>query len=130
MPYYDIEVEETVHRTMRYRVYADDWREAETKAESGETEDETILKEHGVINRTIVPKTRKRTPLFVRVEWDLNYHGGDYAGVGDFVLLPEDGLTDDNIGKRFQAKTGYGPEHIIHYSFDELYDEDGELLDG
>lgn len=130
MPYYDIEVEETVHRTVRYRVYADDWKEAESLAENGETQAEELLKEHGVIGRTIVPGSRKLTPLFVRVEYDLNYHGGDYSGVGRFVYLPEDGLDDDNIGQRFQKKTGYGPEHIIHYSFDELYDEKEELVDG
>jgi len=69
------------------------------------------------------------TTLYVTVEYDLNYHGGDYNGVGRTALIPEDGTDDSNIGERFQQVTGYGPEHIITYNLDELVNADGEYVD-
>ena len=66
---------------------------------------------------------------FVQVEFDRSYTGGDYDKVGEFLLLEEEGLTDENLPERFEAKTGLGPEHIIHYTFDELFDANGDPID-
>lgn len=66
---------------------------------------------------------------FVQVEYDKDYYGGDYGNVGDFFLLPEDGLTDENLPERFRKATSLDPIHIIHYTLDDVYDWEGNLLD-
>lgn len=65
----------------------------------------------------------------IQVEWDRSYWGGDYSGVGRFAYLPFNGLTDENLPERFREVTGHDPVHIIHYTFDELYDEHGEPIE-
>jgi hypothetical protein len=67
----------------------------------------------------------------VRFEYDLNYRGGDYRGVGAFVYVPlavvESFEHDpDADRKAFYRHTGHDPIHIVHYSLDELWDSNGE----
>lgn len=130
MPYYEVIVEETRHYTMRYLVDADDQRCAAIAAEDGISERETLLKEHGVVNRTVSLDDIKQVPVFIAVEYDLKYYGGDYHGYGETALLPFEGLTDDNLHERFRQQTGHDPVHIVHYTFDEPVDADGESLEG
>jgi hypothetical protein len=129
MPYFDVDVEETRHYTVRYRVLGKDANHATELACGGESESEDELRCNGVIDRN-VHGDAQLVPAFVRIEYDRNYYGGDYSGVGDFAFLPEDGLTDENLKQRFGKQTGLDPRNIIHYSFDETYDADGDLLEG
>ena len=130
MPYFDVIVEETRHYTMRYRVEADDERCAAIAAEDGISDSETEIECHGVLNRGVSLDDIKMVPVFIAVEYDLNYFGGhgDYHGCGEEALLPFDGLTDDNLHERFREQTGHDPTHIVHYTFDDLVDAEGDLL--
>jgi len=79
---------------------------------------------------------RQVTPC-VRVEYDMAFWGGDYDGVGDFILIPlalvdsMRGITtdDDLVDMAFRKTTCQDSAHIIHYSLDELYDQDGEIIE-
>lgn len=128
MPYYDVIVEETRHVTMRYRVEADSPEQAASEAEQGISISEIEVKDNGILDRSVSLDDIKQIPAFVEVEYDLTYRGGDYHDVGDFVYLPIEGLTDENLSERFQAQTGIDPVHIVHYCFDELYDAGGDLI--
>ena len=74
------------------------------------------------------PEPRRKC---VRVEYDLDYWGGDYSKVGQFVYVPHeviDRLPGTHIDKKL--KTAFtvlvgDPRHIVHYTFDEVYDQDG-----
>ncbi len=73
---------------------------------------------------------------FVRVEYDPKYHGGDYEGVGQFVLVPmslvkrfKDRRSFGSVEQAFQAQTGLCAKHIVHYTTDELYGEDGQPIE-
>jgi hypothetical protein len=63
---------------------------------------------------------------FIRVEYDLNYAGGDYSQVGDFAYVPAD---CGDVEEEFEKVTGYDRIHMIHYSPDELYDEQHDLIE-
>jgi hypothetical protein len=69
---------------------------------------------------TVDPKGK-----FVRVEYDPDYYGGNYTGVGSFALIP---LADLELGieEAFEKQTKLNRQHIIHYSLDEVVDENGE----
>ena len=69
-------------------------------------------------------KAKKKAKTFVQVEYDPNYTGGDYDGVGQFVLVPT-GVK--SIEQAFERMTGLNRKHIVHYCPDELYDKDGEF---
>ena len=67
----------------------------------------------------------------VRVEYDLNYRGGDYDKVGNFAFIPLDAIDrlpgndpDKNLQMAFTVLVG-DPQHIVHYTLDEVYDQDG-----
>lgn len=60
-----------------------------------------------------------------KVEYDLNFFGGDYSGVGSMVYIPND--EDLDIHEMFRRMTGIDPVHIIHIPLDETYTIDGEL---
>ena len=67
----------------------------------------------------------------IRIEYDLNYRGGDYDKVGKFAYIPLDNidrLPGSSPGKKlktaFMVLVG-DPIHIVHYTFDEVYDQDG-----
>ena len=66
---------------------------------------------------------------FTRVEFDLNYGGGNYSGVGTFVLIPWSVIrSSESVEAAFTKHTGHDPAHIIHYTSDEVYDAKGELI--
>jgi hypothetical protein len=63
----------------------------------------------------------------IRVEYDTNYFGGDYNGIGKFEFIPE-GLSPfvfDTVKEAFEAYTGIPRQHVIHYSSDETFFPDG-----
>lgn len=79
-------------------------------------------------------------PQYIRVEYDTLYTGGNYEGVGNFVYIPEslveqaaracekDGIKEDPVHFAFRKQTHMDSMHIIHYSSEERYTEDGELI--
>lgn len=61
-----------------------------------------------------------------RVEWDIGYWGGDYYGVGQFVLIPVALVYVFNSPEEaFEKFTGNSRSHIIHYTLDEEFFPDG-----
>lgn len=68
----------------------------------------------------------------IKVEFDLNYSGGEYSGVGATVLIPVSNLALDekdwNVEAAFEKQTGYSRIHIIHYTLDDIFDEKGEWM--
>lgn len=67
--------------------------------------------------------------LCVRFEYDMNYTGGNYSGVGQFAYVPIILCKDGNYEEAFRQYTGIDPIHIINYSTDELFNEDGTPLE-
>lgn len=57
-------------------------------------------------------------PLGLLVEYDLQYWGGDYHGVGQQRWIPEALIREynDNVRAAFHALTAIDPRHIVHYS--------------
>ena len=67
----------------------------------------------------------------LQVEYDLAYCGGDYGNSGDFAYIPV-ALVDrcGSVEQAFLKYTGHDPVHIVHYSEDELFDQDGDEWQG
>lgn len=73
---------------------------------------------------------------YVRVEYDPLYTGGDYSGTGQFAYLPMDLVEvyaqkeqgGDGVSLAFAEMIKLDPMHIVHYNFDELYNEHEELI--
>ena len=76
----------------------------------------------------------------VRVEYDLEYFGGDYSDVGDYAYVPHYLLDrvktlfvekrvlhndEDVLGAAFLLTTGESACHIVSYNMDEPVDQDG-----
>jgi hypothetical protein len=87
----------------------------------------------GIRVKTFVPHPEfvKQAGKCVRVEYDLDYYGGDYSKVGQFAYIPHavvDKLTgmdmDKKLARAFEMLVG-DPRHIIHFTWDEAYDQDG-----
>lgn len=68
----------------------------------------------------------KKPKTFIQVEYDPNYTGGEYADVGQFVLVPS-GVK--SVERAFEKKTGLNRCHIVHYCVDEHYNRLGRCLD-
>ena len=68
---------------------------------------------------------------FIRVEYDLNYWGGEYSDVGSFALLPMDKVEANgfDVEKTFAEVTGHDAAHIIHFCPDEVYDANENLIE-
>lgn len=129
MPIYDVEVDETRQYRVRYRLEADSPEQAVKMAEAGNsTHGEKEISCGGVLNRGVGLGVTL-VPIFIEVEYDLSYSGGDYSGYGWSAFLPLEGLTDENLHERFRQQTGHDPIHIVHYSFDEPVGENGKDLE-
>jgi len=68
----------------------------------------------------------------VRVEYDLDYDGGDYSKVGQFAYIPHEIIDqlpgtdpDTKLRTAFTVLVG-DSRHIVHYTFDETFDQDGK----
>jgi hypothetical protein len=90
--------------------------------------EKTVL-EKGGYNSAPVPKAVNGKIPHFQVEFDLNFHGGDYDEVGDFAYVPVGLVAKMGMEKAFQEFTGHDPVHIIHYTEDELFDSEGVELD-
>ena len=71
---------------------------------------------------------------YIRVEFDPKFDGDEYHGVGQFALIPllhdtRDQASDERIEKMFEEKTGHPKSCIIHYTRDELYNDQGVCLE-
>jgi hypothetical protein len=66
---------------------------------------------------------------FFKVEYDQDYTGGNYSGVGDFAMVPVGLAILVGVNQAFKEITGEDPIHIVHFNTDEWYDEDGKLLE-
>jgi len=79
----------------------------------------------------VQPQPRRLPKKCVRVEYDLDYWGGDYSEVGQFAHIPHEVIdrlpgNDDDAKLRTAFTVLVGdPRHIVHYTFDEAYDQDG-----
>ena len=83
------------------------------------------------VERAVKDKSRPRVKC-VRVEYDMDYWGSDYSGVGRFACIPHHVLDrlpgkdlDRKLKTAFTVLVG-DPVHIVHYSWDEPTDQDGE----
>ena len=63
----------------------------------------------------------------IRVEYDIDYFGGDYAKIGKFAFIPEAlcPAVYNTVEEAFEACTGIPRQHVIHYSSDERFFPDG-----
>lgn len=66
----------------------------------------------------------------VRVEFDRNYYGGNYGGVGDHAYVPEAliDLMGGDVAAAFSKFTRMDAVHMVAYSSDQRFDADGEPL--
>jgi len=66
-----------------------------------------------------------------RVEYDLEFTGGDYSDVGQFAYIPHRVIDEfgGGIQEAFKAHTGIDPVHIVNYNLDEAYDANGRFLE-
>ena len=66
----------------------------------------------------------------VRVEFDRNFYGGNYAGLGGHVFVPEAlvDLMDGDVTAAFSKFTRVDAVHMVSYASDERFDSDGEPL--
>lgn len=72
----------------------------------------------------------KKVP-HIAVEYDLNYSGGNYSGIGSIFLIPQPLLYyfQDDVISLFAWYTGIDPIHIVHYCEDEFFTFDGKEYD-
>lgn len=67
----------------------------------------------------------------IKVEFDLNYFGGDYSGTGDIVLIPV-ALVDavgGDVHAAFEKLTRYSAANVVYFNSDEQYNDRGTLLE-
>lgn len=63
-----------------------------------------------------------------KVEYDVNFFGGDYSDVGKFAYIPFDDELKLDHTELFRLMTGIDPVHIVSLSLDETYTIEGDLL--
>jgi hypothetical protein len=106
--------------------------EVDYEDEQGEAVDESLLEVDGekayLEFHMVQPELPRKC---VRVEWDPDYYGGDYAQVGQFSYIPYeviDRLPGDDVDAKlpmaFAVLVG-DPRHIVHYTWDEVFDQQG-----
>lgn len=62
-----------------------------------------------------------------RIEFDVDYWGGNYGDVGDFAYIPVGiEFAMNSVEEAFEKLTGHSRRHIIHYSTDERFLPNGE----
>jgi hypothetical protein len=66
----------------------------------------------------------------VRVDFDMNYYGGDHKGGSNHVYVPEAliDLLDGNLAAAFSKYTRIDAVHMVGDSGHERFDADGEPL--
>lgn len=95
-----------------YNQYGCDWEELEIECNLCDDSEGTPVEPH------------------IQVEYDEDFWGGDYDGVGDLIYVKMS--EADRLGSveaAFKALIGIDAVHMIHYSEDELFDIKGNHLD-
>ena len=79
----------------------------------------------------VQPRLPEPSRKYVRVEFDLDFWGGDYTKVGQFAYVSFEVLDrlpgkdlDRKLKLAFAVLVG-DPRHIVHYTFDEPTDQNG-----
>jgi hypothetical protein len=73
--------------------------------------------------------TEPETPVpYVEFEYDTDYCGGNYSGVGQFVLVSLASINRYGFERAFELRTGLSRHFIVRYSPDELKDANGNYL--
>ena len=102
--------------------------------EKGAAAAKSLLETHGKEAYLHFDMVQPQPPrACLRIEYDLEYRGGDYSKVGRFAYVPLDAIGavpgsltgDERVRAAFQILTGFDPAHIVHYTFDEVFDQDG-----
>jgi hypothetical protein len=67
----------------------------------------------------------------VKVEFDMSYYGGNYAGIGTHVYVPESliDLMDGDVAAAFSKFARIDAVHMVSYTADERFDADGQPLE-
>lgn len=95
---------------------------------------------HEVCELIETPETVTVPTSHIQVEWSPNFFGGDFSDVGQFVYIPYQQMVNlknnrpkwnmDKVVKvLFESITGRHHRHIVHFSLDDVYDKDGELIE-
>lgn len=66
---------------------------------------------------------------YFRVEYDKNYHGGEYSGQGSVAFISFDSLRgngESHVREAFTRETGLPAYNMVHYSLDEEFTAEGE----
>ena len=69
---------------------------------------------------------------YIRIEYDRDYRGGNYSGVGQHIYLSVidvDPSKEDEVYAAFEEQTELPRSCVIHYSEDERFDRYGSPLD-
>lgn len=68
---------------------------------------------------------------YIKVEYDPEFSGGNYDGIGRFEMIPlgEVGDTEDAVESAFERRTGLPRTCVVHWCSDELVDAGGEYVD-
>jgi hypothetical protein len=64
----------------------------------------------------------------VRFEYDPEFEGGDYPGVGSFAFVAMSEVDELGAEAAFTKKTGLPDTCMVNYSLDDLYDASGARL--
>lgn len=64
----------------------------------------------------------------VNVEYDVEFCGGSYSGVGSFIAVPLVlvDLSKGSVEPAFTLLTGLHAQHIVHYTLDEVVNQVGD----
>ena len=65
----------------------------------------------------------------IAFEYDMEFADGNYSKVGEFAYVPLALCEELGEEETFEKHTGIDRVHIVHYSSDEIMDQEGNILD-
>jgi hypothetical protein len=68
--------------------------------------------------------------LYLKVEFDPAYFGGNYSRTGNFALIPENLVDSVGMSAAFEHMTGHVAANIVHYAEDLRFNADGSPWNG
>jgi len=69
----------------------------------------------------------------IKVEYDLNWDGGNYTSVGQFAYVPValieayGGMNDNAVWQAFKRYTGHDFNHVVNYESTQLFNDNGSV---
>jgi hypothetical protein len=66
---------------------------------------------------------------YCKFEYDINFYGGDYNDVGEFVLINWNLIDEFGHELAFEKATGLSRVHIIHYIINEALNKEDDPLE-